>query len=106
MAKMKRCPMCYGRKTINVWEEVARDEISVTCEKREKTCPTCKGTSEVPMSNEDRIHAMIDEEFCSFIFAVSLCNFRPWCDFHCMKDDDYGCGKCIEKWLKQPAEEE
>lgn len=57
-------------------------------------------------TNGDRIHAMSDEEYAAFMFAVALCNFRPWCDFHCQTDGDYGCTKCIERWLKKPAEEE
>lgn len=106
MAKTKRCPLCYGYKTINVWEEVERDETSVTCEKREKTCPTCNGNGEVPITNADRIRAMSDEELAIWIeTTATVCEC-------CSKLDDCvappSCDKCvanITEWLKQPAEE-
>lgn len=104
MSKMKRCPQCYGHKTVSVWEEVERDEISVTCEKREKICPTCDGIGEVLITNGDSYRIMSDTELANEILAFSL-GYRPWCDNHCDNYGDDGCDKCIEGWIKLAAED-
>ena len=57
-----------------------------------------------PQTNADRIRAMSDEELKDSILAVHL-GYNPWCDYHCENKGDDGCDKCIEKWLKQPADD-
>ena len=67
-------------------------------EQREKEC-----RGYVPMTNADRIRAMRDEELLKFIGHNSLCdqiqNESDWCEKQAT------CENCLEKWLKQPAEE-
>ena len=58
-----------------------------------------------PMTNADRIRAMSDEGLAHWLIEISLGNKRQWCNFHCEKDGQYGCEKCVLKWLQQPAEE-
>lgn len=92
-------------------EEVARSEISVTAERREKICPTCNGTGEVSVTNGDRYRAMSDREMAALIYnGIS----SDPCDY-CVNNNDNCCGalckgkaceEIIENWLKQPAEEE
>ena len=55
------------------------------------------------MTHADQIRAMSDEELEPTILAVKL-GYAPWCDHHCENEGEYGCDKCIENWLKQPAE--
>jgi hypothetical protein len=101
MFKVKRCPLCCGRKTIDVWEEVARSEISVTAERREKICPTCNGTGEVSVTNADRIRAMSDKELLD-IFRYRGCP-PDRLTGECVKVGV--CEACWVDWLKQPAKE-
>jgi hypothetical protein len=56
-------------------------------------------------TNADRIRAMSDEDLKDSILAVHH-GYAPWCDYHCENKGDDGCDRCIEKWLKQPAEVE
>lgn len=57
-----------------------------------------------PITNADRIRAMSDEELATTIHAIKLGWTGLWCDYHCENEGDDGCDKCIETWLKQPAE--
>lgn len=55
-----------------------------------------------PMTNAERICAN-EHELATMLHAVKL-GYAPWCDYHCKNEGDDGCDKCIDKWLKQPAE--
>ena len=73
------------------------------------TCFYCTGEQQMTCehnkaTNGDRIRAMSDEDLKDSILAVHL-GYNPWCDYHCENKGDDGCDRCIEKWLKQPAEE-
>lgn len=103
MAKTKQCPQCYGHKTIDVWEEVARSEISVTAERREKICPTCNGTGEVSVTNGDRYRAMSDEEMAEALSEVDVCPTRA---DRTLCGDREGCKRCWLDYLRSPADKE
>lgn len=60
-------------------------------------------TAKPIQTHADRIRAENDDGLKETIYAFSL-GFKPWCDFHCENEGDDGCDKCIENWLKQPAE--
>ena len=84
--------------------------VNVTCKLGTKGCfkdgrchyiGNCENKIE---TNADRIRAMSDEDLKDSILAVHL-GYNPWCDYHCENKGDDGCDRCIEKWLKQPAEE-
>ena len=78
------------------WREYMEDEDckKVNCD---DCCPLLTPT------NADRIRAMSDEEMKDSVLATHL-GYAPWCDYHCENKGDDGCDRCIEKWLKQPAE--
>lgn len=101
--KKVRCTLCDGSGFVT---RIHKTETS--CGIARATCPRCHGTGqkEVPMTNADRIRAMSDEELATTIHAIRLGWKGLWCDFHCENEGDDGCDKCIEDWLKQPAEEE
>lgn len=102
MAKTKQCPQCYGRKNVNVWEEVARSEISVTAERREKICPTCNGTGEVSVTNGDRYRAMSDREMAETLSKTSVC---PPVEERLFCGDEEGCMYCWLEHLRSPVKE-
>ena len=66
----------------------------------------CTGIGYKSNTNADRIRAMSDEGLTAFLMLLTVHGQRPWCDFHCEKDEKYGCENCISRWLQQPAEEE
>jgi hypothetical protein len=87
-------------------------EACPTCKnQRSNLCKKCKmevesgydPKPEFAMTNADRIRAMSDEELAEFLVEwenASVCTAE--CYAHCKHE----CNKCIEKWLKQPAEGE
>ena len=83
-------------------------DICKSCEKekcffRSSLNVECPQYKPKPMTNADRIRAMSDEELKDSVLATHL-GYAPWCDYHCENKGDDGCDRCIEKWLKQPAE--
>lgn len=94
-----RCPECNGRGESIYYEEVDRDENTVTVEQRKGICRTCNGSGEKPMTNADRIRAMTDEEMTEFLETVSIAGC-PCPARSCRAS----CRDCIMDWLQQPAE--
>lgn len=94
------CPECNGTGKTVYFVVVDRDENSVTCEKKEGICRTCKGSGEKRMTNGDRIRATSDEE----LVDVIMCPREMGADI----DLCYGstCKECCLMWLKEPVEEE
>ena len=56
-----------------------------------------------PKTNADRIRAMSDEELAKFIPDWSYTGACK-CDEQSYVDCNNECEKCVEEWLKQPAE--
>ena len=57
------------------------------------------------MTNADLIRAMSNDELEAELLSIHL-GRRPWCNFHCEHDGEYGCDKCVGRWLQQPAEDD
>ena len=98
-----------------VKEEKCSDKESVTvldlCIELLRIAPTVDAVEvvrckEQTPSKADRIRAISDEGLTAFLMLLTVHGQRPWCDFHCEKDEKYGCENCISRWLKQPAAEE
>lgn len=96
------CKECNGRGETIYYEEIDRDENTVTIAQRKSICRTCNGSGETPMTNADWIRSMTEKELAEFIGHNSLCDRVQgeggnWCN-------DHNCTDCLEEWLKQPAE--
>lgn len=100
------CPECNGTGKTVYFVEVGRDEKSVTCEKREDICRTCKGSGEKPMTNADKIRAMDDETLASQ-FTQVFCEGVDAITGITLPDEILNELRSeILKKLKEPAEEQ
>ena len=93
------CTECNGRGETIYYEEIDRDENTVTIAQRKGICRTCHGSGEMPMTNADRIRAMTDEELVKFIEDAQV-EGCPDPARSCRES----CQECIMDWLHQPAE--
>ena len=97
------CKECNGRGETIYYEEINRDENTVTIAQRKSICRTCNGSGETPMTNADKIRAMTDEELAGEMFVGMECGACP-----CADKCGHGanCRGTILDWLKQPAEDD
>jgi hypothetical protein len=104
------CTECNGRGETIYYEEIDRDENTVTAARRKCICRTCNGSGEKPKTNADKIRAMTDEELATFLETFGCCHYcsehhrlggaRFYSDEKC----DEHCQDHLLDWLKQPAE--
>jgi hypothetical protein len=105
------CTECNGRGETIYYEEIDRDENTVTAARRKCICRTCNGSGEKPKTNADKIRAMTDEELADWLARTQIANVAEVLSIakipYEIADDMHDAVKkeCLE-WLKQPAEKE
>lgn len=98
-----KCQYCGGNGEVSYYEEIGRDEHTITVQKTRRVCRYCNGTGRKPKTKADRVRSMTDEELAEFIARIALRCARDVLDDDAQLPDDFV--SWVLETIKQPAKE-
>ena len=99
---MKNCKTCVNNPWLPDGRLGQMPEVCLKC--RYVATEEPSNWTPKPKTNAEHIQTMSREDLATGILATHL-GYAPWCDQHCPNEGGGNCPQCIEKWLKQVAQE-